>query len=64
MPCRCSVPNCNGNYSALSKVTVFGYPKEPELKNKWLQDVIRKDFKSSPSSKVSVLGQKERKGIF
>ena len=61
MPFRCCVPRCDGNYSALSKVTVFGFPKEPELKNKWLQAIKRKDFEPSPSSKVSVVGQKKRK---
>ena len=64
MPYRCCVPRCNGNYSALSKVTEFDFPKDPELKNKLLQAVKRKYFKPSPSSKVSVLGRKEQKGIF
>ena len=64
MPYCCCVPRCNGNYSALSKVTVFDFPKEPELKNKWLQAVKRKYFKPRPRSKVSVLEQKEHKGIF
>ena len=39
MPYRCCVPRCNGNYSGLSKVTVFDFPKEPESKNRWLQAV-------------------------
>ena len=36
------------------KFTVFGFSKEPELKNKWLQAIKRKDFELSPSSKVTV----------
>ena len=54
MPYRCCVPRCNGNYSSSSKVTVFGFPKEEEMKKKWLNAIKRKDFEPSPSSKVSV----------
>ena len=53
MPFICCVPQCKGNYRNGPKVTVFGFPKDPELKKKWIYAVKRKDFIPSMTSKVS-----------
>lgn len=52
MPYRCCVPNCKGNYPNTPKVAVFGFPKDVELKKKWLHAIKRKDFEPSATSKV------------
>lgn len=46
------VPGCNGNYSAddTSKVHVFKFPTNEEVKQKWLTALRRKNFVSSKHS--------------
>lgn len=55
MPYRCSVVNCNGNYAAGPKVSVFKFPDDPDLKRKWLSAIARKDFVVTSNSRVSKL---------
>lgn len=54
MPYRCCVPLCKGNYPNGPKVSVFGFPKDVELKKHWLSAIQRKDFSPSANSRVSV----------
>ncbi|ELT90944.1 hypothetical protein CAPTEDRAFT_214260, partial [Capitella teleta] len=44
MPSMCSVPNCRGNYKKGPKVHVFGFPKNEELRKKWLTSIRRHNF--------------------
>ena len=47
MVLKCCVPECKSNYKSLKKnqpfehVTVFRFPKNVELKNKWLRKIPR-----------------------
>jgi len=50
MPEKCCVPGCRGNYQATAeceeeKVSVFRFPKDPELRAKW----ITPDTESQPA---------------
>ena len=53
MPYRCSVVNCNGNYSSGPRVSVFKFPDDPDIKRKWLSAISRKDFVVTSNSRVS-----------
>lgn len=53
MPHKCCVPNCKGNYHKRQRVSVFMFPKDPVLKQKWLKAIRRKDFTPNKSSRVS-----------
>ena len=47
MPDKCCVPACTGNYSsATEKVSVFRFPKDPVLREKWIRNIPRdpKDY--------------------
>ena len=52
MPFKCCVPQCKGNYKGGPRVTVFGFPQDKSLKQKWIHD-IKKNFVPSKTSKVS-----------
>ncbi|CAH2011665.1 unnamed protein product [Acanthoscelides obtectus] len=56
MPKRCCVPGCKGNYEAELRSTpyrsVFRFPKNEELKSKWLASIPRKDWSPSKDSVV------------
>ena len=46
MPDKCCVPNCRGNYVktktyAEEKVSVFGFPLDPERRAKWVRMIPR-----------------------
>ncbi|GBM79218.1 hypothetical protein AVEN_60866-1 [Araneus ventricosus] len=51
---RCSVPACRGNYDESNKVSVFGFPNDERLREKWLHAIPRKDFNITKNSKVSL----------
>lgn len=55
MPSRCCVPFCKGNYDTGPKVSVYSFPKDEEIKQKWLQVIQRANFQPSKSSKVSFI---------
>ena len=55
MPYMCCVPNCKGNYRNGYKVQEFSFPKNDELKQKWLHAIKRKQFVPSTTSKVRIL---------
>ena len=53
MPFACVAPGCNGNYRKGPKVTVFGFPEKPELRDRWLQAIKREHFSPTKCSKVN-----------
>nr|XP_012225401.1 PREDICTED: uncharacterized protein LOC105673967 [Linepithema humile] len=55
MPFKCCVPNCNGNYKNGPKVATFSFPKNEEIKRKWLRAICRQNFCPTNSSKVCEL---------
>ncbi|XP_055924540.1 uncharacterized protein LOC129956631 [Argiope bruennichi] len=55
MPLICCVPNCNGNYRNGPRVSVFAFPKNEELKKKWLSAIHREGFYPTQHSRVCEL---------
>ncbi|XP_030760392.1 zinc finger protein 813-like [Sitophilus oryzae] len=55
MPFSCSVPNCRGNYRGGPKVSAFIFPKNDELRKKWLTAIKRDNFTPTSSSRVCEL---------
>ena len=52
----CCAPNCKGNYKTGPKVSLFRFPKDEELKQKWLDFLKReKEFVPTDTHRVSVL---------
>jgi hypothetical protein len=41
MPFRCCAPNCRGNYPGGPKVSLFNFPKDKDLKARWVQAIKR-----------------------
>ena len=39
----CCVPNCRTNYKGAETATVFRFPKDQQLRNKWIKQIRRKD---------------------
>ena len=52
MPFKCCVPNCKGNYATGPKVSTFAFPKDENLRGKWIQAIKRIDFIPTNTSKV------------
>ena len=49
MPEKCCVPGCRGNYEGTAehdqeKVSVFRFPKDPELRAKWIRLIPRQNL--------------------
>lgn len=57
MPRTCCVPSCKSNYKSTLPQTVstFSFPKETEMKNKWLNAIPRKDWQPSKYACVCAL---------
>ena len=55
MPYKCCVPECKGNYKSGPRVAVFSFPKDEDLRQKWIHAIKRKDFFPSKTSKVSLI---------
>ena len=53
MPYRCCVPKCKGNCKKGIKVSVFSFPKDEKLKQKWVHAINRENFQPSATSKVN-----------
>lgn len=61
MPSSCCVPGCRSNYTSNSpSVTVFKFPKNEELKRKWLSAIPRADFTPKTRSVVCLKHFDER----
>ncbi|GBM23711.1 hypothetical protein AVEN_257626-1 [Araneus ventricosus] len=54
MPYRCCAVNCKGNYKNGPKVPVFSFPKNENLRRRWLQALNRKDFVITANSRVCI----------
>lgn len=54
MPHACCVPACNGNYRNGPKVRVFNFPKDGELRRKWIRAIVREDFVPTNHSRVNI----------
>nr|CAH7713614.1 unnamed protein product [Callosobruchus chinensis] len=53
---KCCVPNCAGNYkSSVSKVYIFKFPKDQDLRERWLRTIHRENSQISEHSVVSHL---------
>ena len=55
MPSRCCVPCCKGNYDSLGsagRVTVFRFPTNFDLRNKWIKQINRRNYTPSLSAVV------------
>lgn len=52
MPQKCCVPGCKSNYSSQEYVSVFTFPSDPDLKEKWIQQIGRKDYVVNKNSVV------------
>lgn len=51
----CCVPKCNSGYrssSSVEKIPIFRFPRDEELKAKWLKAIPRKNWKLSDSHRV------------
>lgn len=59
MPRRCCVPECKSNYDSSLKSdkprSSFSFPKEHDLRKKWLNAISREDWKPTPYSSVCSL---------
>lgn len=53
MPFRCSAVGCRGNYSSGPRVSVFRFPQDPDLKEKWINFIKRDGFEVTKNSRVS-----------
>lgn len=61
MPCSCSVPGCRSNYENKGpNITVFSFPKDSKLKQKWLQAINRPNFVPGKCASVCILHFDER----
>lgn len=51
---KCAVPNCRGNYKKNGiKVSMFSFPTDEAVRQKWLMSIHRKDFEVTKNSRVS-----------
>ena len=41
---KCCIVNCRSNYTGEESTTVFSFPKEEDLKKRWIRFVKRKDW--------------------
>lgn len=44
MPTTCCVPGCKSNYNAKENISVFQFPNDEKLKEKWISAIHRVDF--------------------
>ena len=54
MPDKCCIVGCESNYSGGSKKSVFYFPKDDDLKRKWVPFVNRKDWIPTKHSVICV----------
>ncbi|KAG8174152.1 hypothetical protein JTE90_011984 [Oedothorax gibbosus] len=55
IPGKCCVPCCRSNYKTETTLTTtFGFPKNEELKKKWISSINRKDFLPGSTAAVCI----------
>ena len=47
---KCCIVNCRSNHTGEESTAVFSFPKEEDLKKRWIRFVNRKDWESTSSS--------------
>ena len=53
---KCCVPGCRSNYDKENtKYSCFSFPKDKQLREKWLSAIPRKDFSPTEYTKVRLL---------
>ena len=53
MPNKCSVYGCNSNYtSTKERYSTFKFPRDDDLRAKWIRKIPNKDLKPTPYSYV------------
>lgn len=52
MPNKCCVPRCRSNYLNGPRVSVFSFPNDAELRQKWLKVIHREDFTPTRHTRV------------
>ncbi|KAH9383528.1 hypothetical protein HPB48_025100 [Haemaphysalis longicornis] len=55
MPNKCCVPRCRGNYKNGSKVRIFRFPKDEELRQKWIRAIPRENYLPTENTRVCEL---------
>lgn len=51
---KCCVVNCRSNYVGEEKTTVFSFPKDEDLRKRWVKFVNRKDWNPTTSSFICI----------
>lgn len=58
MPSSCVVPGCKSNYKTQIKtegcVSIFKFPKDPNLRNAWIRAIPRDNWEPSANSVVCI----------
>ena len=49
---KCCVVNCRSNYSGQEPTTVFSFPKDEDIRKRWVKFVNRKDWQPTSSSYI------------
>lgn len=63
MPRHCVAPGCKSNYdSTFEVISTFSFPKEKNLRQKWINAIHRADWQ--PTSYSSVCGKHFKEGDF
>ena len=52
MPFKCSVVNCRSGYSYGPSKVMFAFPKQDELRQKWVKILNREAFTVTQSSRI------------
>lgn len=54
MPTSCCVPGCTSNYGSSGNISCFKFPKDEELKKKWIKQVHRDSWQPTQRSVVCI----------
>ena len=60
----CCVPKCNSNAHGANYITCFRFPKDEELKRKWMKNIPRKNFVPNKDSVVCIRHFEDESVIF
>ena len=60
MPNKCAIFNCKTNYAGGAKDSTVSFPRDDNLRQKWIQFVNRKDWKWSKHSVICIYHFEEK----